>query len=140
MQTFGLLLLSSDVASWLRMFNPLLGLQTWYSLLGQPFKLWLGSILFYPLVELVYSWPAYLIGGILYFVISKYLNIRSRTWAILLGSFVGFAIYFMYACITGEWVLQNTGLVAEQLLIYTVAGAFYGWAYYFFIIRRIRYL
>ncbi len=130
-----LLWVSSNIASWLRMFNPLLGLQTWEELIGKPVKTWIGSILFYPVLELTYSWPAYVLGGILYAVLSKHFHVMNRLYAVFLGASVGFSIYILYSIIFGEWVLRKSNLIIEQLIIYTITGAFFGFLYYYIIMN-----
>ncbi len=131
----GLLLLSSDVASWLRMCDPRLGLQTWQDLIGRPFKTWVGSVIFYPVLELLYSWPAYVLGGILYLGLIRRWNQPTRVQATVLGTAIGFGIYLLYASLTGEWIMRPASRILEQLLIYTIAGTVFGFCYYRFITR-----
>ncbi len=133
--TIGLLLLSSGVASWLRMFDPLLAMQSWPALVGRPFKFWVAAFFFYPVFELLYSWPAYVLGGGVYYGLTRQWNGLTGNQATLLGTTLGFGIYLLYASLTGEWIMRPASRILEQLLIYTIAGTVFGFCYYRFIIR-----
>jgi hypothetical protein len=133
---FGILLLSSGVASWLRMFDPALAMQSWPGLIGRPFKFWIAAFIFYPVFELLYSWPAYILGGSFYFALTRRWNKITWVGATLCGVIIGFSIYLLYASLTGEWIMRPTSRILEELFIYTIAGAFYGWANYYVTVRQ----
>lgn len=134
----GLLLLTNSVASWLRMLDPLLALQSWSALIGKPIKIWVGSVLFYPFLELLYSWPAYLLGGLIYFLLSRYFEKLDKTRSILLGAAIAFTIYMSYAFSSGQSTIEPALRLSEQLLIYTLAGVFFGASYHQFVSQAIR--
>jgi|GEM_PF-6126071 len=130
------LLASAYVASYLRMFDPHLALLPWYDLFGKSVVKWLAAAVFYPVFELLYSWPAYVIGGVLFAGLIRRLR-QPTAWRVTaLGAGLGFSIYQVYAYMTGEWVMSETMLVVEQLGIYTIASGFFGYYYHLVLLKR----
>jgi hypothetical protein len=129
----GLLLLAADVASWLRMLNPRLAMLPWSELWGKPVIKWVVAIVVYPLFELLYSWPAYLLGGLLFVALRKLAGPLTLIRAGALGGFLGACIYAGYVLTTGELIMRSHWLLAEQLVVYTIAGSIFGLCYYWFV-------
>jgi hypothetical protein len=113
-------------------------LQSWANLVGKPLMLWLAAVLISPFVELVNLWPAYLSGGILYVAVAK-LKFNERLHALpatLLGTAIGAIVFLLIAALNQEWIMRPALHNVKILLIYTVTGSFYGWAYYYCIMKR----
>lgn len=135
-----LLLASSNVATWLRMFDQTLFLRTWSDLVGEPIRLWIAALLFSGLFELLHLWPAYLLAGSFYLLIAKlkYNEKLSMAGATILGAIVGAATFLIVSVVRYEWLTRPNSYNLKSLIIYTIAGLFYGWSYYYFIIRPRR--
>lgn len=125
-----LVLTSIAMAAWLRMLDPTLSWQSWSNLIGKPLKLWIGSALVMPLVELFYYWPFYLFAGLIYFVVFTLAfaledKKPSLVPSVLLGAVVGAAGYSIAMAAT-EWLMRPPAHNLKLLLIYAVTGAFFG--------------
>ena len=137
MRTIACLFLSNAVASWLKMFDPALVLRSWSDLVGKPLLLWIAGILVSPFFELLFTWPAYVLGGGFYVGLIQIWDHRPcRGQAVLLGASIGLSIYLLYAWLGGEWIMRPTGQVVEQLGIYTVSAAFFGFCYHALVLQQ----
>jgi len=131
----GLLLLSASAASWLRMCDPLLSMSPWSRLVGQPIKVWVGSVIFYPVYELLFTWPAYLAGGLVFFALTKKWPSLTSVQSTGVGAVLGLTFYLLYAFVHGQWFLQTHSLVIKEAIVYTVSGTMFGFFYNRFMPR-----
>ena len=134
----GMLIASSVLATWLRMFDPKLSLETWGDLVGQPTKAWLAAIMASPLFEILYLWPAYLLGSSIFIILSRLNNSNELGKMILVmrGVIAGGIAYVIVFTLTREWLAHGSLYNLKLFIIYVIVGAFYGWAYHYFIIKN----
>ncbi|GAB2466829.1 hypothetical protein GCM10011375_32340 [Hymenobacter qilianensis] len=133
-----LIISSSAIAAWLRMFDQRLFLQSWSNLIGESIKLWVAGFLISPLSELFNLWPIYVIYSASYFLIINKMHNGKPTirQAIMLGVLLSSAMYIAINTLSHQWIMHDYNHHFKLFIIYSFSALIYGLLYYYLLTKR----